>query len=242
MSNTLPFFKNYPIDWLMSEKVACMELHEVGAYKLLADHQWLGTQCTLPDDCARLKALAKWDEGKHGDFSRVLACFPKLRSPKGRRGNPRLLKEYAEAMARQEVAIESGQKGAAKRWKQTEAPVVNGSATWDAYQAAYLTLYKVQPVRNQQVNSQLKQLVKRLGTEDAPRVATFYLTHNNPLYVSARHPTNLLLRDAEGLRTQWATGIKATSSEAKHAEAQDDARAQVNRVRATMEARKHGSS
>ena len=137
MAQPLPFFKNYPIDWLMSEKVACMELHEVGAYKLLTDHQWLGTACTLPDDCARLKVLAKWDEGKHGDFSRVLACFPKLRSPKGRRGNTRLLKEYAAAMARQALAVVSGQKGAEMRWtkKPTRArtrpakPTVNWLAT-----------------------------------------------------------------------------------------------------------------
>lgn len=238
MAYTLPFFKNYPVDWLMSEKVACMTLQEVGAYKLLADHQWVGPHCTLPDDPARLKALIKWEDEKYGDFGRVLACFPRLRSPKGRRGNARLLKEYAEAMALQTVAIESGLKGAAKRWKKPiDKPLVNGAATWDAYQSAYRARYHVEPVRNQQVNSHLKQLVARLGSEDAPRVAAFYLTHNKPFYVSARHSTNLLLRDAEGLRTEWATGIKATTGEAKQAEVQDDARAQIDRVRAKLEGR-----
>lgn len=227
----------------MSEKVACMTLHEVGAYKLLADHQWIGTECTLPDDPVRLKALIKWDDATHGDFSRVLACFPKLRVPKGRRGNARLLKEYADAMALQTVAIESGLKGAEKRWKKpVDKPIVNGSATWDAYQSAYQDRYHVEPVRNQQVNSHLKQLVARLGVEDAPRIAAFYLTHNKPFYVSARHPTNLLVRDCEGLRTEWATGIKSTTLEARTAEIGDASQEQVNRVRRMMKGESHGSA
>lgn len=110
------------------------------------------------------------------------------------------------------------------------APALNSVLTWEAYSNGYRKRYGVDPVRNQSVNSQLKQLVLRLGSDEAPQVATFYLTHNNPLYVSARHPANLLLRDCEGLRTQWATGVKATRGEAKNAEARDDAQAQIQRV------------
>ena len=47
------------------------------------------------------------------------------------------------------------------------------------------------------------------------------MTCAQPLYVRARHPTNLLLRDATGLRTQWATGIKATKFEMKSLEQQE---------------------
>lgn len=114
------------------------------------------------------------------------------------------------------------------------APAVNGIATWEAYQDSYLRRYGVRPVRNQTVNSQLKHVVDRLGQEEAPLVAAFYLTHNKPLYVSARHATNLLVRDCEGLRTEWATGVKATTSEAKNLEFKDNVVGQADRVLANI--------
>ncbi|NGZ99117.1 MAG: hypothetical protein CV089_23910 [Nitrospira sp. WS110] len=107
--------------------------------------------------------------------------------------------------------------------------------TWESYSSAYLTRYSKPPVRNQKVNAQLAQLVKRLGSDDAPKIAAFYLTHNKPIYVSSRHCTDLLLRDAEGLHTEWVTGVKATTGEARNAERRDDAMAQIERVRRTME-------
>lgn len=78
--------------------------------------------------------------------------------------------------------------------------------TWEAYSSAYAARYGAEPVRNATVNGQLAQFVSRIGVEDAPAVASFYLRHDNALYRNATHPVNLLLRDAEALRTQWATG------------------------------------
>lgn len=106
--------------------------------------------------------------------------------------------------------------------------------TWDAYSKAYQNRYLVEPARNQKTNSLLCQLVDRLGASEAPAVAAFYLTHNSPLYVRCRHPPNMLVNDAEGLRTQWLTGKKSTTSEVKQAELQDDAREQVKRVEAML--------
>jgi len=78
--------------------------------------------------------------------------------------------------------------------------------TWKAYSAAYKERYQVDPVTNAKVNGQLSQLVARLGADEAPAVAGFYVGHKNGLYVSAKHCVDLLLRDAEKLRTEWATG------------------------------------
>jgi uncharacterized protein YdaU (DUF1376 family) len=111
-------------------------------------------------------------------------------------------------------------------------PKDNGVATWSAYADAYRDRYGVDPVRNQQTNSHLKNLVRRIGRGEAPAVAAFFLTHNDPFYVKARHPTNLLLRDCEGLRTQWATGTKATTGEMKNAEFKDNVLEQVKRIEA----------
>ena len=104
--------------------------------------------------------------------------------------------------------------------------------TWDAYSQAYKHRYGEGPVRNAKVNGVLSRLVDRLGSEEAPLVAAFYLTHNNPWYVKQRHPTDSLLKDCEGLRTQWATGVKATTGEAKNIERRDDVAEQAKRVRA----------
>ena len=109
-----------------------------------------------------------------------------------------------------------------------------GAATWERYAEAYRTRYHVEPVRNTRVNSQLGQLVTRLGQEEAPQVAAWNLTHNRPLYVQARHPVSLLLRDAEGLHTEWRSGVKATTLEAREAERGDAAREQIKRVEAMI--------
>lgn len=94
------------------------------------------------------------------------------------------------------------------------------SAAWESYSQAYLLRYKAVPVRNASVNALLAQLVKRLGTEEAPQVAAFYVSHSQALYVKAKHPVNLLVRDCEGLRTEWITGNRVTSTQAQHADRQ----------------------
>lgn len=90
--------------------------------------------------------------------------------------------------------------------------------TWTAYSGAYRKRWGVDPVRNRQVNGMLKQVVERLGAEEAPHVAAFYVTHPRAAYVSGKHPVNLLVRDCEGLRTEWATGRMVTDHEARQGE------------------------
>lgn len=90
--------------------------------------------------------------------------------------------------------------------------------TWEAYRAAYLKRYGEPPVRNASVNSKIKQFVNRIGAEEAPLVAEFYLTHNDRFYVQTMHTAGSLLRDAEKLRTEWATGNKMLGTIAIQAE------------------------
>lgn len=89
-------------------------------------------------------------------------------------------------------------------------------------------------MRNAQVNSMLGKLVDKLGVTEAPQVAAFYLTLNSAFFVGRRHPVNLLLLEAEGIRTQWATGVKATHGESKNAAVKDEVVEQVKRVEALM--------
>ncbi|MHB1643168.1 MAG: YdaU family protein [Acidithiobacillus sp.] len=79
------------------------------------------------------------------------------------------------------------------------------TATWEAYSQAYQGRYGTAPVRNQKVNGQLANLIKRLGQDEAPAVAAFFVNHNGRFYVQGMHQVDLLLRDAEKLRTEWVT-------------------------------------
>jgi hypothetical protein len=90
--------------------------------------------------------------------------------------------------------------------------------TWTAYSLAYAERYGTQPVRNARVNGQLSQFVKRIGAEESPKVATFYLTHNRAIYVRSQHSVGLMLQDSEGLRTEWATAHRTSDVEARQAD------------------------
>jgi len=69
-------------------------------------------------------------------------------------------------------------------------------------------------VRNAKVNAILAQLVERLGVDDAPSVAAFFVGHDRADYVRGTHAVEFLLRDAESLRTQWAVGRQTTNAHA----------------------------
>lgn len=90
-----------------------------------------------------------------------------------------------------------------------------GEHTWAAYAGAYENRHGVPPVRNATTNGQIARLVDRLGAEEAPQVAAFYVNHNNQYYVAKGHSVGLLLQDAEKLRTEWATGRKVTQTSAR---------------------------
>lgn len=68
------------------------------------------------------------------------------------------------------------------------------------------------------MNSQLAQLVARLGADDAPQVAAWFVGHKNQFYQTSGHSVALLLRDAEKLRMEWATGRQVTHTQAIQAD------------------------
>lgn len=105
-----------------------------------------------------------------------------------------------------------------------------GSLAFDSYAEAYADKYGEPPKRNAKLNSHFKQLVERLGDE-APDVARFYLSHNDYLYSKSGHATNLLVRDAEKLRTEWVTGNKITAYKAKSLESSETYRDQMEMVK-----------
>lgn len=87
--------------------------------------------------------------------------------------------------------------------------------TWRAYQEAYAYRYKTEPVRNAKVNTQIRQLVQRLGKEAAPVAAFYVFSVNEQFVVRKSHDLGALLASAEGYRTQWATNSTMTATRAR---------------------------
>lgn len=104
-------------------------------------------------------------------------------------------------------------------------------STWDAYSVAYERRYRAPPVRNAKVNGQLSNLLGRLGAEEAPLVAAFYVGHEDPFYVRQMHAIDYLLRDAEKLRTQWATGRGSALATTEGARRAENARINAEAIR-----------
>lgn len=89
------------------------------------------------------------------------------------------------------------------------------SEVWNAYSAAYLSRYGVEPRRSACVNGQLGQLVARVGHAEAVQLAAWYLQHNSAFYVRTQHPVGALLKDCTGLHTQMARGQAVSDSDVR---------------------------
>mgnify|MGYP001073622348 CR=1 FL=1 len=114
-------------------------------------------------------------------------------------------------------------------------------ATWKSYCDAYFSRYGVEPVRNAAVNSSIKSFVQKLPYEEAPHVAAFFVSHNDKFYVQKTHPVFLLLKDAEGLRTQWATGRAMTATRANQLDRTASNFDSVNQAIEMMKRKQHAT-
>jgi hypothetical protein len=110
-----------------------------------------------------------------------------------------------------------------------------GSRAWEAYAMAYFERYGTEPVRNARTNAQLAQLAKRLPADEICEVVCWYVRSSNAFYVRDSHGLGLLLRDCEGLRTQWATNSRMTSTEARQMDEHESTYESVRWVRANMD-------
>ena len=240
-----PWFSFYPSDWLSSLSTTLMTLEQRGAYIQLLCHAWLSKTNLLPADEARLQRLVGWQE-QHGDFSPVLACFPLHPDVLNQRYNPRLNQEWRKAEMKSELAKASVD----TRWKQTRrrSPIRpekdikrnNGTGVWEAYATAYTDTYSVPPTRNAKTNALCAKFVARVGIADAPVIAAWYLSHRAQLYVQAGHCLELLLRDAEKLRTEWTRGQTITTTRARQLDQGSAMQQGVREAKAILDRHKTG--
>lgn len=107
---------------------------------------------------------------------------------------------------------------------------------WETYSNSFRQRYAVDPVRNAMVNSQVSNLRKRLGTEDACKVVEFYLTHNDAFFLKNTHSLGLCLNQAESLRTQMLRGKPITGSMVKSFEKQNSSNETMDILNAKWDA------
>lgn len=93
--------------------------------------------------------------------------------------------------------------------------------TWQFYSVAYQSRYGVPPARNATVNGQMASFLKRVGIEEAPAIAAWYVDSSEQFYVKKKHSVGALLADAEKLRTEWATRKHGTETAARMADSTD---------------------
>lgn len=91
-------------------------------------------------------------------------------------------------------------------------------ATWNAYAEAYTARYGARPVRNATVNSKLKQFIQRIGYEESPMVAAYFVTIKDAYLIRRCHSVGDLLASAESYRMQWATNRQQNGTAARQEE------------------------
>lgn len=99
----------------------------------------------------------------------------------------------------------------------TRTPNPLNAKIWEAYKAAYFNRYKIEPVRNAKVNTNISQLASRVG-DDAIGLVDFYLKHNDGFYLKNLHPISLCLTNAEALYSQMKRNQPVTSVDVRNFE------------------------
>lgn len=132
------------------------------------------------------------------------------RAEKAAKAADRAAKAELLAKARAEKAAQQAARDAANEPLQAAC-----RATRNAYREAYFARYGTMPICDMIFNTKVKAFVKRVGYNESPAVAAHYLSISQTFYVTRCHPIDLLLKDAEGLRTQWATQNRITTTAAR---------------------------
>lgn len=102
---------------------------------------------------------------------------------------------------------------------------IDTAPTWESYFSSFEVRYKTYPQRNAIVNNQIKQIVRRVGSEDAPVLMEFYLSLSDAFYMRVMHSVGQCLKDAETLAARMRGARKVSDKEAVKKESlQDTAR------------------
>lgn len=88
----------------------------------------------------------------------------------------------------------------------------------EAYFNAYRLRYGIEPISNASFNSQVSNLRKKIGVNEAVQLVEFYLKHNDGFYLKNTHSFGLCLSNVDTLRTQMLRNQPITSVHVKQLE------------------------
>lgn len=106
----------------------------------------------------------------------------------------------------------------AKLTDKTNRANPNNVATWNAYAKAYRNRYGVLPESNAKVRGQIAQFVKYVGAEKAPKLAEYYVWHNDNWFVKCRHDLGNLLKFYQQIATDYSRNEQMTAQKARQEE------------------------
>ncbi|MDI3357009.1 helix-turn-helix domain-containing protein [Pseudomonas sp. UYIF39] len=113
---------------------------------------------------------------------------------------------------------------------------------WTSYAAAYFDRYQTEPVRNATVNTQINNLLKRLGADEARFVAAYYVSIQDAYLIRSCHDIGSLLAKAEAYRTQWATNTQVNGTTAKQMENTQANMSTAEQAKAMLRKRGNGNA
>lgn len=213
--------------------------------RLLSELASVGLIVLYESDCKRYLQVQKWDNTPRAKESKFPPPDSVCIQVHADARNPRTLLPVTVTETGTGTETENRKPETATENRSSDAPSRKRSgraapetaAVWEGYAQAYRERYGVDPVRNSKVNGQLSRLVARLGHDEAPGVARAYLANRNGLYVAAKHCVDLLLRDAEKLRTEWATGKVTHQRDARESDRLASTSGMAERLIAQLEAK-----
>lgn len=119
----------------------------------------------------------------------------------------------------------------------TPAPAnTSGSLVWNSYSQAIASRHNGNmPPRDAEANSLCKRFVAKIGIDDAPTVAAYYVTLNEHLYVQSLHCLNLMVRDAKKIYMLWKENGQMTNRQARDADQLQGAIGMAQRIQGRLD-------
>jgi hypothetical protein len=181
-------------EWLME----CDEGYYFSGSK--THHEWL---------LLRKKAASRGGKGRYSNINNLEPSKPQANASKSKQTQASNSNSNSNSNSVNKNNCETGSK---KKKAKPKKQAIETAPTWQKYFAAYRKRYGVDPVRNAKTNSQMKSFVTRIGENESPHVAEFFVGCGDSWFCKQGHSLDTLLKNAENLRMRWATGKKSEPS------------------------------
>lgn len=144
-------------------------------------------------------------------------CIPDTMegTSKGRGNQDPLFKDETD---QSDLTPKPPKKSRPKKPKAASKDPIPGTQVWEIYKTAYLTRYKTEPLRNAKVNTQINNIIKQVGLDEAKVIVEYYVSRSDFWYTRNAHDIGICLQHLQRLNTERVTGTLINSQNCKSAE------------------------